>query len=114
MALNQRKEYGDFVFGQANKSASISQSGHFVRQIMSAVEPHLDICTYFESEAKLGSAPAVELPSGRVVIAPDILCRTNQGSVFWIEAKDKCQRFYKPDTGADIHQVYGWYKVWAE
>lgn len=80
---------------------------------MGKVSPLVDSCEYYDSEKKLGNAPAIELPNEELVIAPDIRCKTHEGKIFWIEAKDKSQRFFYPDTGADIFQVYGWYKVWS-
>jgi hypothetical protein len=114
MTLNKRVDYGDFEIGQANKDESLRKATGFVKEIMDEISPLLDSCEYYDSEIKLGGAPAVKLPSEEVVIAPDIRCRTKEGKVFWLEAKDKSQRFFYPDTGADIFQVYGWYKIWQE
>jgi hypothetical protein len=114
MTLNKRVDYGDYEDGQANKSESLNKATVFVKEIIENISPLLDSCDYYDSEKKLGGAPTVELPSKEIVIAPDIICKTHKGKIFWIEAKDKSQRFYKPDTGADIFQVYGWYKIWSE
>jgi hypothetical protein len=46
-----------------------------------------------------------------LAIAPDLRCTTHSGKVFWIEIKDKSQRFYYPDTGGDLHQALGWYNI---
>ncbi|MDD5546405.1 MAG: hypothetical protein PHO67_04510 [Candidatus Omnitrophica bacterium] len=114
MTLNKRNDYGDYQFGQADKGNSLTKATDFVKEIVKDASPFLDACEYYNSEKKLGKAPAVELPGGKLVIAPDVICRTKKGNIFWIEAKDKSQRFYKPDTGADLFQVYGWYKVWSK
>lgn len=36
---------------------------------------------------------------------------TKDDKVFWIEVKDKAQRVFFQDTGADLHQVLGWYDI---
>ncbi|MDO8591016.1 MAG: hypothetical protein Q7R65_03510 [bacterium] len=114
MTLNRRREYKDSAVGQAAKSLSLDKASIFVEEIMKVLSPKLKECVYFESEKMLGKAPAVELSSGKLVIAPDIRCTTFSDRVFWVEAKDKSQRFFKPDTGADLFQVYGWYQVWKD
>ncbi len=113
MTLNKRSDYGNYVFGQANKSQSIEKATSFVKEIINELSPFLESCENYNSKKKLGNAPAVELPNGNLVVAPDIICQTKSGHIFWVEAKDKSQRFYHPDTGADIFQVYGWFKVWS-
>jgi hypothetical protein len=111
MALNTRKDYDDSTDGQGSKNHSLEKASQFVKFIHSLISPLLSECIYYESEKKLGNAPSVELPNGKLAIAPDLRCVTNNGNVFWIEVKDKSQRFYHPDTGADIFQVYGWYNI---
>ncbi|MBI2100122.1 MAG: hypothetical protein HYT48_02160 [Candidatus Vogelbacteria bacterium] len=112
MTLNRRSEYEDNAVGQAAKSLSLDKASIFVKEIIKVISPKLKECVYFESEKTIGKAPAMKLPSGKLVVAPDIRCATFSDKVFWIEAKDKSQRFFKPDTGADLFQVYGWYQIW--
>ena len=70
-------------------------------------------CEQYEPDesSRINKAPAVKLPNGKLVIAPDLRCQLNNNKTFWIEVKDKCQRFFKPDTGADLHQILGFYQI---
>jgi len=111
MPLNTRKDYKDSKIGQGSKDFSLDKASKFVAFIHSQISPLLSECIYYDSDKKLGNAPCVELPNGKLAIAPDLRCVTKNGNVFWIEVKDKSQRFYHPDTGADIFQVYGWYNI---
>ncbi len=111
MALNKRTDYGADDEQQGSKSNSLTLASKFVKEIIEEITPLVDSCIYYNSEIKLGNAPAVELPNGKKAIAPDILCLTKNGKRFWIEVKDKSQRFFHPDTGADLFQVYGWYNI---
>lgn len=111
MTLNQRKEYDDNTEGQGSKKNALVKANDFVDTVMSGIGPLLAACTKYESELKLSNAPAVQLPGGKLAIAPDVKCVTKKGKVFWIEVKDKSQRFFYPDTGADLFQVYGWYNI---
>ncbi|MBI9055454.1 MAG: hypothetical protein JEY96_16650 [Bacteroidales bacterium] len=111
MTLNSRKDYIDSNASQGSKDHSLKLAGQFVIEIQKQISPLLQECIIYDSEKKLGNAPCVELPNGKLSIAPDLRCITNAGNVFWFEIKDKSQRFYYPDTGADIFQVYGWYNI---
>jgi len=112
--LNDRTDYTDGNNSQLNKKDSVAGSKLLVTKIIKELEDYLESCLEYEPDdpkLRINNAPAVELPSHELVIAPDIKCKTKAGEIFWIEAKDKCQRFYPPDTGADLHQVLGWYKI---
>src|SRR5436189_1938943 len=109
MPLNERKDYDAQAESQASKENSLTQAKGLAESIRQAVLPFVKECICFEGEVKLGSAPAVKLPNGKLSIAPDLKCTTHNDNVFWIEVKDKCQRFYFDDTGADLFQVKGWY-----
>ena len=111
MTLNSRKDYIDGDDAQGSKSHSLILANQFAKEIQATVAPLLTECVIYNSEKTLGKAPAVELPNGKLAIAPDIRCVTHSGKVFWFEIKDKAQRFYYPDTGADLFQVYGWYNI---
>ncbi|PKD45289.1 hypothetical protein [Rhodohalobacter barkolensis] len=111
MTLNSRKDYIDSEASQGSKSNSLELAHQFVKEIHSDIAPLLQECIIFDSEKTLGNAPAVEIPNDKLAIAPDIRCTTHEGNVFWFEVKDKSQRFYYPDTGADLFQVYGWYNI---
>ncbi|MDT0676460.1 hypothetical protein [Autumnicola musiva] len=111
MTLNSRKHYIDSDEPQGTKGHSLKKANDFVLSIRDEIAPLLEECIIYESKKRLGKAPSVELPNGKLAIAPDIRCVTKAGNVFWFEIKDKAQRFYYPDTGADIFQVYGWYKI---
>ena len=111
MPLNSRKDYNDSSQGQGSKEFSLKKANQFVLDIKEDISPLLSECIVYDSVKKLGNAPCVELPNGKLAIAPDLRCVTKQGNVFWFEIKDKSQRFYYPDTGADIFQVYGWYNT---
>lgn len=112
--LNDRETYTDDNKTQLNKEESVSKSKTLVMNIIEKLKGHLKTCVAYEPSDKslrIHNAPAVEIAPNQLVIAPDIFCETKDGKRFWIEAKDKCQRFYPPDTGADLHQVLGWYKI---
>lgn len=111
MTLNTRKDYDDATDGQGSKKYSLRKASEFVKSIHERISPHLHECIYYESQKTSGNAPCVELPDGTLAIAPDLRCTTKEGNVFWIEVKDKSQRFYHPDTGADVFQVSGWYNI---
>ncbi|CAM1341004.1 hypothetical protein [Tenacibaculum aestuarii] len=111
MPLNSRKDYIDSQEGQGSKNYSLQKASQFVLDIKEEISPLLAECIVYDSEKKLGNAPCVELPNGKLAIAPDLRCVTKKGNVFWFEIKDKSQRFFYPDTGADIFQVYGWYNT---
>lgn len=110
--LNQNDKYNKGYLGQADKDSSLLLSKKLVVEVKELFEPYLLSCELYEPERNLriGNAPAVEI-NGKLVVAPDIKCITKTGQVFWIEVKDKPQRFYYSDTGADLHQVLGWYDI---
>lgn len=112
MVINQRNEYGGDGW-QAGKRFSVSKSKTLVSEVQALVSPFLKECLPYTppKEDCIGDAPAVRLSTGKLAIAPDLRCVTLAGKVFWIEVKDKAQRFYFPDTGADLHQVLGWYDI---
>lgn len=61
-----------------------------------------------------GGTPAVKVNTGKkeeLVCAPDIRCFINENDFFWVDVKDKPQRYYHPDTGCDIHQYMSYYKI---
>lgn len=111
MPLNSRKDYNDSSIGQGSKDYSLKLASKFVVNVQEQISPLLKECIVYDSEKTLGNAPCVELPNGKLAIAPDLRCVTKNGNVFWFEIKDKSQRFYYPDTGADVFQVYGWYNT---
>lgn len=112
MVINQRREYGGEDW-QAGKQFSVKKSKALVSEVQALVSPFLKECLPYTppKEDCIGEAPAVRLPDGRLAIAPDLRCVSLAGKTFWIEVKDKAQRFYFPDTGADLHQVLGWYDI---
>jgi hypothetical protein len=109
---NREDDYGHKNRAQARKDDSIAQSKKLVNEVKALFKPYLQSCEEYEPEddLKISGAPAVKI-GDKLVIAPDLKCISKDGIVFWIEVKDKCQRFYKPDTGADLHQVLGWYQI---
>lgn len=110
---NRTDDYGHQDGVQANKEDSIKISKKLVSEIKKLIEPYVQSCEEYEpdKDLRINGAPAVKVQNGKLVIAPDIKCISKKGEVFWIEVKDKCQRFYQPDTGADLHQVLGWYEI---
>lgn len=114
MVFNRRKDYERPDLAQAGKGTSVARAKRFVDEIRELVAPLARTCESYEprAESRVGGAPAVELTNGQLAIAPDLRIETEGGRVFWIEAKDKSQRFLYPDTGADAHQVLGWYDIW--
>jgi hypothetical protein len=100
---------------QENKNDSISTSKKLVKDIQKIFLENQEIlsCEEYEPDdsLRINGAPAIKLPNGKLVIAPDLKCKMIDGTIFWIEVKDKCQRFFKPDTGADLHQVLGFYQI---
>lgn len=114
MILNNNKRYTLTRDTQAEKDFSISKSKELVKVIIELMSPHLKVCKEYEPDSndlRINKAPAVRLPDGELAIAPDIYCKTKNDEIFWIEVKDKAQRFYFSDTGADLHQVLGWYEI---
>ncbi|WP_300902588.1 hypothetical protein [uncultured Clostridium sp.] len=113
MALNNNHKYNKNSYRQAGKDFSIDKSKELVREIIDSIKSDLKVYVEYEPEnnLRLCKAPAVKLPDGSLAIAPDIYCETLSGEVFWIEVKDKPQRVFFPDTGADLHQVLGWYNI---
>jgi hypothetical protein len=97
---------------QLGKADSVKISKTLVRQVYDLVLPLVEVCEEYEPDKtlRLSGAPAVKI-NEKLVIAPDLKCTTKNGNIFWIEVKDKCQRFFMPDTGADVHQVLGWYDI---
>lgn len=110
--LNQNDKYNKNNCGQAGKWYSIKKSKVLVRQVKEMFEPYLKSCEEYEPEEdlRINQAPAVKV-NGKLVIAPDLKCTTFDDKIFWVEVKDKAQRFYFSDTGADLHQVLGWYDI---
>lgn len=100
---------------QENKNASISSSKILVETIQKIIlkTKRVISCEQYEpnQSLRINKAPAVRLPNGKLVIAPDLKCKLDNNKIFWIEVKDKCQRFFKPDTGADLHQLLGFYQI---
>lgn len=115
MAIHNARteDYGHTDGKQASKKSSIEKAEKFVEKIKNLISPHLKVCETYKpgKELRINGAPAVRLPDGKLVIAPDLRCTTHSGKVFWVEAKDKCQRGAFPDTGGDLHQVLGWYQI---
>lgn len=112
MTLSKRQDYGHSKSTQAPKGMSIAKAKALVQQIQKALKPFVDSCEIYKSDESIGDAPAVRIDSNRLAIAPDLKCVSKGRRVFWVEVKDKSQRFYYPDTGADLHQVLGWYDIW--
>ena len=111
--INEREgEYTDRDKVQLDKVSSVSISKTLVQKIKDLILPLVENCEEYEpnSDLRIAGAPAVKI-GNKLVIAPDLKCETKNGNIFWIEVKDKCQRFFLPDTGADIHQVLGWYDI---
>ena len=110
--LNQNKKYNNCDSVQASKEKSLLISKDLVKDVKELFSPYLSSCELYEpnENLRIKNAPAVRV-NERLVIAPDIKCITNSGKVFWIEVKDKAQRFYYSDTGADLHQVLGQYDI---
>ncbi|MDX4028315.1 hypothetical protein [Aliarcobacter skirrowii] len=116
MPINERNDTYKHENGlQEKKENSITNSKSLVTKVEQLFKAHPDIkkITLYEPDntLRINGAPAVKLPNGKLVIAPDLLCELHNGNFFWIEVKDKCQRFYKNDTGADIHQILGFYQI---
>lgn len=113
MVLNKNDRYKHSGKFQASKKYSLGKSKELVKEIQSMFKPYLKECEEYEPNEKLRihGAPAVMLPSQNLAIAPDLKCLTHDNRTFWIEVKDKAQRFFFPDTGADLHQVLGWYDI---
>jgi|LWDU01.1.fsa_nt_gi hypothetical protein len=109
---NRQSSYVNKNGIQESKQDSVDGSKKLVKQIMAKVMPFLKSCEEYEPDESLriNKAPAVKVNNG-LAIAPDLRCITNSGKIFWIEVKDKCQRAYFRDTGADLHQVLGWYDI---
>lgn len=112
MTLSRRDDYGHGKYTQAPKDISIVKSKALVLEIQKALEPFVCSCEIYKSEESIHNAPAVRIAGNQLVIAPDLKCVSKGEKVFWVEVKDKSQRFYYPDTGADLHQVLGWYDIW--
>lgn len=110
-ALNRRKDYSKSSTKQGDKESSLKKSKDFVREVISIFSPFLKVCNEYEGDSKINGAPAVDLGEDKKAIAPDVYCELKDGRKFWIEVKDKPQRFFHPDTGADIFQVLGWYYI---
>ncbi len=110
-ALNRRKHYTDSSITQGDKINSINKSKEFVEEVIKTFSPFLKVCIEYDGETKINGAPAVDLGDNKKAIAPDVYCELNDNRKFWIEVKDKPQRFFHPDTGADIFQVLGWYYI---
>lgn len=110
--LNSNDKYHKLGIGQADKNSSILNSKNLVKEVIDIFKPHLKSCEMYEPDdsLRINGAPAVKV-NDNLVIAPDIKCITKDCRVFWIEVKDKAQRVYFPDTGADLHQVLGWYDI---
>jgi hypothetical protein len=114
--INNRNDTYQHRNSQENKNDSIASSKILVKTIREKILQLKDVATCEEYEPnddnlRIKGAPAVRLPNGKLVIAPDLKCTSKSGKVFWVEVKDKCQRFYKPDTGADLHQILGFYQI---
>lgn len=111
--LNKNNRYNNGGVLQSDKVSSVKKSKELVNEVYNLVKTHLKECEIYEpnNELRIHDAPAVKLPSGKLAIAPDIRCKTSNNKIFWIEVKDKAQRVYFPDTGADLHQVLGWYDI---
>lgn len=113
--LNNRNGAYQHADQQENKSDSIKASKKLVKAIQNKVKSidGIQTCEQYEpsQDLRIHNAPAVRLPNEKLVIAPDLKCTTNDGKIFWIEVKDKCQRFFRPDTGADLHQILGFYQI---
>lgn len=70
--------------------------------------------SYEAKEFLSGNTPAIKVKTGEneeLVCAPDIRCFINEKDFFWVDVKDKPQRFFGPDTGCDIHQYISYYKI---
>lgn len=113
MTLSKRQDYGHNRGMQAPKGTSIERSKRLVKEIQKALKPFVDSCEMYQSDETISGAPAVRIDKNRLAIAPDLKCISKGGRGFWVEIKDKSQRFYYPDTGADLHQVLGWYDIWG-
>jgi hypothetical protein len=111
--LNNRNNTYRHTNQQEEKGKSIISSKTLVSIIKEKILQIQNVasCEQYEPDESLrvNGAPAVRLPSGKLAIAPDLKCTLQNGKIFWVEVKDKCQRFYKPDTGADLHQILGFY-----
>lgn len=116
MPVNDRNDTFIHESGvQEKKENSILNSKGLVYKIEQLFKTNTDIKSIEQYEPnetlRINGAPAVKLPTGELVIAPDLKCELKDGTIFWIEVKDKCQRFFKPDTGADLHQILGFYQI---
>lgn len=113
MTVTGRKTYTKSGGVQTGKDDSIHEAKGLVSEVHALLAPLLKSCEIYEPDEKsrIKGAPAVALPNLKLAIAPDLKCETRGGNTFWVEVKDKPQRVYFPDTGADVHQVLGWYDI---
>lgn len=113
--VNNRNDAYKHSSEQEKKDESLTGSKNLVKIIQRRLQQldNIACCVEYEPDMSLriAGAPAVRLPNGKLVIAPDLRCLLKDGRTFWVEVKDKCQRFYKPDTGADLHQILGFYQI---
>lgn len=105
-------EYTDSDKVQLDKVSSVSISETLVRKIKDFILPLVENCKAHEpnDDLRIAGAPGVKT-GNKFVVAPDLKCETRNSTIFWTEVKDKCQRFFLPDMGADIHQVLGCYDI---
>jgi hypothetical protein len=111
MPVNRRAKYVDHM-GRQPKQDSVRQSNELVYAIKKILEEAGLKCQLAEEvkDGNISGAPAIQLPDGRLVLAPDLYCEY-KGRRFWVEVKDKCQRFFYEDTGINLQELVSFYDV---
>jgi len=115
--LSGREGYSKLNGTQENKDKTLELSMNAQSDVLGILSDTnlFSKVEIFEAEEKLsGNTPAVRVniaEKEELVCAPDIKCYVNDDEFFWVDVKDKPQRYFYPDTGCDIHQYMSYYKI---
>ncbi|TFU26257.1 hypothetical protein [Thermus tengchongensis] len=110
MPVNNRTTY--VRSGRQPKKDSVTRSRDLVLALKELLDRAGVSCDFAENvtDESINGAPAVRLSEDRLALAPDLYCEY-AGKRFWVEVKDKCQRFYWEDTGINLQELVSFYDI---